>query len=240
MSINIIFISFCIFFFCITPSFGRWGISKAVIRAGAKSVHQNNAETESRPNYQPPQQISYGSKYYPVYHGVLPDYIFYKGWDPEHKFTNILNGLALYNLGRIQDKNLNIDYTNHPEETCILDIREANEEYMIVIDCQLISSFIREEENDKYIFEFIPMKNAIEVLPPYSKMGHPIEVKPGMTCDMIRGNKILKNVECGLLQAYAEQSFYSESYYYFWIFLIVALSVIIILTIIRVCKSEFS
>uniref|UniRef100_A0A2H1WD48 SFRICE_025797 n=1 Tax=Spodoptera frugiperda TaxID=7108 RepID=A0A2H1WD48_SPOFR len=100
-------------------------------------------------HYNPPQQISYGSTYHPVYQGHPPIYV-YEYRDSGSRFDNLLTGLALYNLGRSSAMHHHYDadrqYSGSPGEICKLGISKRTGEYEETrINCNLMSSFILED-----------------------------------------------------------------------------------------------
>ncbi|CAH0400808.1 unnamed protein product [Chilo suppressalis] len=104
-------------------------------------------------HYSPPQQVSYGSVSYPVYHAQPPVYV-YQYRDSGSRFDNLLTGLALYNLGRMSanhDHHHHYDadrrYVSAPGEVCKLGIKKKNGDYEETrVDCELMSSFIWESD----------------------------------------------------------------------------------------------
>lgn len=196
-------------------------------------------KTEVHHHYNPPQQINYGSGYHPVYQMSPPVYV-YQYRDSGSRFDTLLTGLALYNLGRMSSSHhSDHHYSRTPGEVCKLGIRKNNGDYQETrIDCQLMSSFIWEEEKKKNSV----VKNTVTITVNTTRVdnidstnsngtvvtstttvqnktvvdalevkGPSIQVTPGMTCFMIRISRdtsiLKKNVECGLLQAYAQHSF---------------------------------
>ncbi|CAH2086242.1 unnamed protein product [Euphydryas editha] len=108
-------------------------------------------------NYNPPQQIRYTPTYggptrtYPVYHQSPPTYV-YQYKDSGSKYGTLLAGLALLNLGTlgVSAYALSKSHSNYqpkPGEVCKFAIKKNNGDYEETrIDCNLISSFIYEEE----------------------------------------------------------------------------------------------
>ncbi|XP_045445405.1 dermokine-like [Melitaea cinxia] len=108
-------------------------------------------------NYNPPQQIRYTPTYggpartYPVYHQPPPTYV-YQYKDSGSKYGTLLAGLALLNLGTlgVSAYALSKSHSNYqpkPGEVCKFAIKKDNGDYEETrIDCNLISSFIYEEE----------------------------------------------------------------------------------------------
>ncbi|CAH0694525.1 unnamed protein product [Spodoptera exigua] len=166
-------------------------------------------------HYSPPQQISYGSTYHPVYQGHPPIYV-YEYRDSGSRFDNLLTGLALYNLGRSSQMHHHYEadrqYSGSPGEICKLGISKQTGEYEETrINCNLISSFILEDasssswnnQQQQHI-----VKNTTQVTQTVNGTGNSsvttvtvtsntvedalkvkgpsIAVTPGMTCYMIR------------------------------------------------------
>ncbi|XP_046965151.1 uncharacterized protein LOC124533740 [Vanessa cardui] len=108
-------------------------------------------------NYNPPQQIRYTPTHggppmnYPVYHSPPPTYV-YKYKDSGSKYGTLLAGLALLNLGTLGVSAYALskshsNYTPKPGEICKFAIKKDNGDYEETkIDCNLISSFIYQEE----------------------------------------------------------------------------------------------
>lgn len=199
-------------------------------------------------HYNPPQQITYGSTYHPVYHGPPPVYV-YEYRNSGSRFDSLLTGLALYNLGRMSanhNYNSQREYRSSSNEICKLGISKPNGEYEETrIDCKLMSSFIWEAQslptnqqvstktvtttvvqsatnsagtltnigsiNNSPVITTttVQEKTVVDAL---QVKGPSIQVTNGMTCFMIRISRdssiLKKNVECGLLQAYAQNSLY--------------------------------
>ncbi|CAK1545232.1 unnamed protein product [Leptosia nina] len=111
-------------------------------------------------HYSPPQQIRYTPTHggapmsYPVYHGPPPTYV-YQYKDSGSKYGTLLAGLALLNLGTLAGGAYALSHSGHsssnykpqPGEVCKFGIKKENGDYEETkIDCQLITSFIFEEE----------------------------------------------------------------------------------------------
>ncbi|XP_049876174.1 uncharacterized protein LOC126373866 [Pectinophora gossypiella] len=128
------------------------------------------------------------------------------------------------------------EYTGTPGEVCKMVISKTNGEYEETrIDCKLMSSFIWEAEREREQNRVVStntvttvkettsvdssndnsvVKTTIQnttVVDALQVKGPSLSVTPGMTCYMIRVSRdtsvLKKNVECGLLQAYAQSSF---------------------------------
>ncbi|XP_072943495.1 uncharacterized protein [Epargyreus clarus] len=108
-------------------------------------------------NYNPPQQIRYTPMHggpaqsYPVYHGSPPTYV-YKYKDSGSKYGTLLAGLALLNLGTVAAgayaiSHSHSNYKPQPGEVCKFGVKKDNGDYEETkIDCQLITSFIFQEQ----------------------------------------------------------------------------------------------
>lgn len=201
------------------------------------SHHNYSPKTEVHHHYHynPPQRITYGSTYHPVYRGTPPVYV-YEYRDSGSRFDNLLTGLALYNLGRLSagghDHNYDSrrEYSGTPGEICKLGIRKQTGEYEETrIDCKLMSSFIwetnvspgKQDVSSKTVSTTVTNTTSVNgtatntsvtmvtVTDALKSKGPSIQVTPGMTCYMIRLSSystLKKNVECGLLQEYARSS----------------------------------
>lgn len=214
--------------------------------------------------YSPPQQISYGTGYHPVYHERPPVYV-YEYRDSGSRFNNLLTGLALYNLGRMSARQDHYghhsSYSQNPGETCKLEIRKRNGDYEATrIDCQLMSTFIWDAQkepsreitankvtttvdvtrtetsssntSDNTVTTTVQKTTVVDAL---SDKGPSIQVTPEMKCSMSRYSRntltLRKEVDCGLLQAYAESSFRNYSMRYLpSIVLTISLTIITFLT----------
>lgn len=125
--------------------------------AGTTNVHHHY-------HYSPPQQISYAPHRgaapvsYPVYHGSPPTYV-YQYKNSGSKYGTLLAGLALLNLGTLaagtayavshshSSGGSGHSYKSQPGEVCKFGLKKDNGDYEETrIDCQLISSFILQEE----------------------------------------------------------------------------------------------
>lgn len=108
-------------------------------------------------NYNPPQQIRYTPMHggpaqsYPVYHGSPPTYV-YQYKDSGSKYGTLLAGLALLNLGTVAAgayaiSHSHSNYKPQPGEVCKFGVKKDNGDYEETkIDCQLITSFIFQEQ----------------------------------------------------------------------------------------------
>ncbi|XP_049695024.2 uncharacterized protein LOC110372580 [Helicoverpa armigera] len=111
-------------------------------------------------HYSPPQRITYspvrGSPpvSYPVYHGTPPTYI-YQYKNSGSKYGTLLAGLALLNLGTLagaayahsHNSNPQTHYKPQPGEVCKFAVKRDNGDYEETkIDCQIISSFILQDQ----------------------------------------------------------------------------------------------
>ncbi|XP_050668045.1 uncharacterized protein LOC126967561 [Leptidea sinapis] len=111
-------------------------------------------------NYNPPQQIRYTPVHgaapvsYPVYRGAPPTYV-YQYKDSGSKYGTLLAGLALLNLGTLAGGAYALShagqsshsYKPQPGEVCKFGVKKDNGDYEETkIDCQLITSFIFEEQ----------------------------------------------------------------------------------------------
>nr|XP_034840559.1 uncharacterized protein LOC117996580 isoform X1 [Maniola hyperantus] len=127
--------------------------------AGSGVSHTTNIHHHY--NYNPPQQIRYTPTHggpsvpYPVYHGSPPNYV-YQYKDSGSKYGTLLAGLALLNLGTLgvatyaaakAHSGSGQTYVSKPGEVCKFGLKKDNGDYEETkIDCNLISSFIFEEE----------------------------------------------------------------------------------------------
>lgn len=176
--------------------------------------------------YSPPHKIIYGSKHYPVYLNTPPKYV-YQYKESGRRFGHLLTGLVLYNLGRMSSSQRSDHYIGTPGEICKLGIREPSGDYEETItDCQLMSSFIWEEMQNSSIVNVntvlnpslnnsngtIDNKQTVNTL---DMKGSSIKVSSETSCFIIRvatdSLMLNKPVECGLLEAYALQSFRNGS-----------------------------
>ncbi|KAJ0174743.1 hypothetical protein K1T71_009851 [Dendrolimus kikuchii] len=200
----------------------------------------HKTEVHNHYHYNPPQQISYGSQHFPVYHSPPPVYV-YQYRDSGSRFDTLLTGLALYNLGRMSNSHHyspNREYRSNPNERCILGIRKQNGDYEETrIECKLMSSFIWEAQSQPTQQQQQVVQNNVittvvndgnktvsttvqntQVVDALQVKGPSIKVTPGMYCFMKRteyGSVVLqKEIDCGVLQAYAQNSMqYSNSVY---------------------------
>lgn len=93
---------------------------------------------------------------YPVYRGSPPTYV-YQYKDSGSKYGTLLAGLALLNLGTLagvayahSGHSSSSSYKSAPGEVCKFGIRKDNGDYEeTVIDCQLITSFIFQSQQEK-------------------------------------------------------------------------------------------
>ncbi|KAJ8725796.1 hypothetical protein PYW08_003979 [Mythimna loreyi] len=107
--------------------------------------------------YEPPEMLLYstgrdrGLRRYPVYQGPPPNYLYtYK--NSGSKYSTLLTGLALLNLGVLgaaaySHLKQNTRRTSQPNEVCKFEVRKDNGDFEATkIDCQIISSFILDDE----------------------------------------------------------------------------------------------
>lgn len=116
-------------------------------------------------HYSPPQQIRYTPAHgppvnYPVYHGTPPSYV-YQYRDSGSKYGTLIAGLALLNLGTLAGTAYAIShsgsgsgssgaYKGQPGEVCKFGVKKENGDYEETrIECQLITSFIFQAEQEK-------------------------------------------------------------------------------------------
>ncbi|XP_011555643.3 protein lingerer [Plutella xylostella] len=117
-------------------------------------------------HYSPPQQIRYQPAYgaapvsYPVYRGTPPTYV-YQYQNSGSKYSTLLAGLALFNLGALGGAAYGLHHSSsnsgsgggyraQPGEVCRFGLKKENGDYEETrIDCNLISSFIYEAEAKK-------------------------------------------------------------------------------------------
>lgn len=195
-----------------------------------QTTYQHKTEVHHHYHYNPPQQLNYGPKYFPVYHSRPPVYV-YEYRDSGSRFDTLLTGLALYNLGRMSSNSqyhTRNEYTPRKGEKCILGIQKQNGDYEEVsVNCKLMSTFIWEAESrhnqqvvqnsittvvnvngDSSVSATVQNNQVIDAL---QARGPSIKVTPGMYCFMkrITYESVMKQeVDCGLLQAYAHNSFH--------------------------------
>lgn len=142
------------------PNSGR-GLSGGGHGHSSKQSH-HSTYVYNNYRYKPPTKIVYIPHHgnppinYPVYHGPPPNYV-YQYKDSGSKYSTLLAGLALMNLGALgaagyavhqaNHKNEIHNYKPHPNELCKFGMRKENGDYEeIKIDCQIISSFILQEK----------------------------------------------------------------------------------------------
>lgn len=215
----------------------------------------HKTEVHHHYHYNPPQQITYGSQHFPVYHSPPPVYV-YEYRNSGSRFDTLLAGLALYNLGRMSNShhyNPNREYQSNPNEKCFLGIKKQIDYEETRIDCKLMSSFIWEAQsqpnqqqqqqvvhntvttvvNDGNKTISTTVQNT-QVLDALQVKGPSIRVTPGMYCFMKRiyyGSVLQKEVDCGVLQAYAQNSMHYNTAEYnypsLYLFLFLALYYVI-------------
>ncbi|XP_031764679.2 uncharacterized protein LOC113516227 [Galleria mellonella] len=208
-------------------------------QSGGHGYHSTKTEVHHHYHYSPPQQITYGSHSFPVYHGQPPVYV-YEYRDSGSRFDTLLTGLALYNLGKMSASHSYHDHYNYneyrgnPGEICKLGVKKMNGDYEEThIDCKLMSSFIWEAHNtptdqsSKHIVTTSVVNSTVNsngtvssitnttVIDALTVKGPSIEVKPGMECFLIRISRdtsiLKKSVDCNVLQLYATKSLRSDS-----------------------------
>ncbi|CAG9783901.1 unnamed protein product [Diatraea saccharalis] len=122
----------------------------------SKNNYGSHTTIHNHYHYTPPRQITYAAPgqrpvSYPVYHGTPPTYV-YQYKDSGSKYGSLLAGLALLNLGTLAGvayagSRSSSNYKPQPGEICKFAVRKSNGDYEETkIDCQLITSFIFEEE----------------------------------------------------------------------------------------------
>lgn len=128
---------------------------------GTGGTHTTHTTINHNYNYAPPKQISYSAPgqrpvSYPVYHGPPPTYV-YQYKNSGSKYGTLLAGLALLNLGALagtayavsqsHNSHSQSSYKPQPGEYCKFGVKKDNGDYEETrIDCQLITSFIFQEQ----------------------------------------------------------------------------------------------
>ncbi|XP_068618045.1 uncharacterized protein [Battus philenor] len=198
--------------------------------------YTHTTELHHHYHYNPPQYISYGSVNHPVYHSSPPQYVYeYRdsGSRFDNLLTGLaLYNLGRMSSNH-DHYNSHTEYRGSPGEICKLGVNKDNGEYEETrIDCKLISSFIWETErqpniehrntnivttvnitktlinsNNTVVNTVTVQNTTIDAL---QAKGPSLKVTSGMNCFMIRISRdssiSKKKVECGLLQAYAQNS----------------------------------
>ncbi|XP_073945119.1 uncharacterized protein [Choristoneura fumiferana] len=191
--------------------------------------------------YNPPHGIRYtdnGNRvvYYSAYTGRLPNYVFeYRA--SKSRYSKLLAGLALYNLGRVTRKSeiqtFHSSYQPRPDEMCLFSV--YYDEYRfdeMEIDCRLMTDFIWTQNklnqpatanenaivlpNGTLVLSYtqIAPKSVKNALDPMFN-GHYVHVTPNMKCYMIWTVSYTfprrEKVECRLLQTFVDKSMNSAT-----------------------------
>lgn len=190
-------------------------------------------------SYHPPNQIKFICRHcanpavYPVYHGAPPSYV-YVYRESGTRYSALLTGLALYNLGRCcgthHDANV---YTPHREEKCSLQIIDRSHFEETKFPCFMMSSFMEPNKTNMEILSqtkhnetevqksdsFDILAAHVNVKPFLQGNGSELEVRRDQEC-VIWHNLTLNQerhiVPCSLLEQYAETMRPSGVPVYIW------------------------
>lgn len=190
--------------------------------------------------YNPPHQIYYTDRgnqvfYYSVYTGQLPNYVFeYRG--SRSRYSKLLAGLALYNLGRVNRDSEIKDYHNkympRVDEMCIFSVYYDKYRFDdMEIDCRLITYFIWTQlkvtqpgaANENVIL--LPNRTMVITYSQIAPNGVSNALDPRFNGDYVSPKHIRcfmtwtvsytyprrKEVECGLLQTFVDRTMNSAT-----------------------------
>ncbi|CAH4037266.1 unnamed protein product [Pieris brassicae] len=201
-------------------------------------------------SYHPPSEIHFMCRRcsnfapYPVYHGVLPTYI-YKYRESNGKFGYLLSGLALYNLGRASAEHW--DYTHfysiNKNENCSLQVMDQKHFEETAFPCFMMSSFM-----DRSPESLIPNPEALDITSPQidvrpyiSHTGSALQVTRDQECIIWHNATISREknaIPCALLKEYAETMKPSGIPVYVWLPITIGTVITIYILCQCCCKSK--
>ncbi|CAG9783898.1 unnamed protein product [Diatraea saccharalis] len=113
-------------------------------------------------SYHPPNHIAFICRYcthpafYPVYNSALPTYV-YKFRESNDRYSVLLTGLSLYNLGRCCGQTNSNNYTPRAEEQCSIQIIDRRHFEEARFPCFIMSSFM--EHNQSKFHDALSLKS---------------------------------------------------------------------------------
>jgi hypothetical protein len=122
---------------------------------GMHGTHGHVSANHIHYSYHPPSHIAFICRYcnhktlYPVFHSAPPTYI-YKFRESNSRYSMLLTGLSLYNLGRCCGPHHHSSlYTPRAEEQCSLQIIDKHTFEETRFPCFMMSSFMESSNNSK-------------------------------------------------------------------------------------------
>lgn len=183
-----------------------------IVIARNKATHHITAR-HAHFSYHPPIYIHYMCRYckaprtYPVYHSLLPAYV-YKYRESGSRFSDLLTGLALYNLGRAASEHDHVYHKRSSQEQCSLHVvgHEIFDETLI--PCFMLSTFMETTSQQTNETPHLDITSSqIDVDPYVSSKGAPIPVTPDQECVLWHNTTLTKGkhqIPCTLLKKYSE------------------------------------
>ncbi|CAG9585228.1 unnamed protein product [Danaus chrysippus] len=193
-----------------------------------KSNHHVSAH-HAHYSYHPPREIYFMCRHcsnfatFPVYHGLPPTYV-YRYREAGGRFSDLLTGLALYNLGRASTDHW--QYTHYykvrPEEKCSMQVIDHKHSEEVPVPCFLLSSFMERSPES-----LIPDPDALDITSPQIDIrpfiyhnGTTLKVTWEQECVLWRNvtlNREKNVVPCALLKTYSETMKPSGIPVYVWL-----------------------
>ncbi|OWR48981.1 hypothetical protein KGM_212144 [Danaus plexippus plexippus] len=160
---------------------------------------------------------------FPVYHGLPPTYV-YRYRESGGRFSDLLTGLALYNLGRASTDHWQYThyYKMRPEEKCSMQVIDHKHSEEVPVPCFLLSSFMERSPES-----LIPDPDALDITSPQIDIrpfiyhnGTTLKVTWEQECVLWRNvtlNREKNVVPCALLKTYSETMKPSGIPVYVWL-----------------------
>ncbi|XP_064071699.1 uncharacterized protein LOC135193385 [Vanessa tameamea] len=180
-------------------------------------------------SYHPPSVIHFMCRHcshfvtYPVYHGLPPTYV-YKYREAGGRFSELLTGLALYNLGRAAAERWQYThfYPVRPGEKCSMEVIDRKHIEEIKFPCFLMSSFIERSPES-----FLPGPGALDITSPQIDIrpflqhnGSTLKITREQECVLWHNTTLNKErnvIACALLKEYSETMKPSGIPVYVWL-----------------------
>lgn len=190
-------------------------------------AHHHVSARHTHYSYHPPSHIKFMCRHcasmttYPVYHGVPPSYV-YKYRESGIRYSDLLTGLALYNLGRASEYwHYSHHYTKRADEQCSLQVIDRAHFEETNFPCFMMSTFLEQaaiKGSEAQTFDvtssYINVKSFIQ------STGSPVEVTREQDCVIwhnTTAHKESNHIPCALLKEYANTMIPSGLPVYVWL-----------------------
>lgn len=201
-------------------------------------------------SYHPPSKIYFLCRHcsnfaaYPVFHGLPPTYV-YKYREFGGRFSELLTGLALYNLGRAAADHWEYSryYPMRPDEKCSMQVVDRKHIEEVKVPCFVLSTFVERSPES-----FLPDPNALDISSPQIDIrpflphdSTTLKVTRDMDCLLWHNNTLDKHrytLPCALLMQYSDTMKPSGIPVYVWLPSTLALVITIYLLCYCFCKRR--